>query len=352
MPKKTYIMYSSATNVTGEKLQEELGIDGGTNLPKEKYDILIGWGVKTKGALGTKVGGAKCTIINHPDLIRSNRNKFAILSVLRNAGVNVKDTASSDDILAVIANENNPIQLPVIGRRNFHQGGRNFWTCLTKTQVDAAIKCENGAQYFQSVIDIQDEYRLHIMNGELIYAQRKVKRNGAKANMDAFVDQHKEKLSAMAEKQDVVMDDNTVNYVLEKMSKTHQHPDMIVRSNFRGWKFSHVADKNVKKELLEEAKKALKAVGLEFGAVDCAIDADGKAWIIEVNSGPGLEASSLKQYVDAFRKIIDGKDKTKKSAKGSKEALKAKLELFKDLVDVVDDDKDADVLAKLWDKLG
>ena len=62
---------------------------------------------------------------------------------------------------------------------------------------------------------------------------------------------------------------------------------------------------NVNKGLADEAIKAVAALGLQFGAVDCCLDTDDKPWIIEVNTGPGLEGTAFKNYVAAFSKMIN-----------------------------------------------
>ena len=48
------------------------------------------------------------------------------------------------------------------------------------------------------------------------------------------------------------------------------------------------------------ALAAVRAIGLDFGAVDCATSHDGGAFIIEVNTGPGLQGVALERYTAAF----------------------------------------------------
>ena len=80
-----YVMYSGATDVTGEAIKQSLKAEGGQELPKKTYDIFIGWGAKTKGAVKIQAKH----ILNHPDNIRSNRNKFEALKKLSKAGITV-----------------------------------------------------------------------------------------------------------------------------------------------------------------------------------------------------------------------------------------------------------------------
>jgi hypothetical protein len=131
--------------------------------------------------------------------------------------------------------------------------------------------------------------------------------------------------------------------------------------------------------LEQTAVAALKAVGLDFGAVDCCIDTAGKVWIIEINSGPGLDGTAFEAYIAAFKKkfaeIAAANEKAKaptttaakKPAKAdekkfmdelvgkvnkatNKTSLKAKVALMADMVDNADDEE-AHVLANVFKKM-
>ncbi len=54
------------------------------------------------------------------------------------------------------------------------------------------------------------------------------------------------------------------------------------------------------------AVNACRALGLDFGAVDMMTDQEGNFYILEVNTAPGLEATTLARYTDAFHKISRG----------------------------------------------
>ena len=352
-----YIYYSGATDVTGKKLQDALGITGGADKPADKK-LVIGWGAKTKKNMTFPAG---VDVMNHPNQIKDNRNKFTTLQTLAASKVNVAKFVDAEHVKASLKNKDG-VSLPLVGRTNFHQGGKGFWLCLTMTHLDNAIK--EGAQYFQNYIDIVDEYRLHIFEGECIYAVKKVKRDNME---EAFIEQHGEKIKNIANKQNKIMDEDTLQYALGRLAKGTPNPDMIIRSNTRGWKFSHV--KKPDANLVAEAVKALAAIKLNFGAVDCCIDADGKVWIIEINSGPGLQGTPFDAYVAAFEKVIASKGKpevkkapakkvpAKKAAVvngaggGDKKALmRSKLDLMNEMLEVADDDE-VDAIQSLWTKM-
>lgn len=360
-----FIYYSGATDKTGQALQEALGITGGKSLPTDKKKLIIGWGAKTKKDLNL---GAGVKALNHPDAIKKNRNKLASLEAMKTAQVPVADFVSADGVVAAINNNSSPINLPLVGRTKYHQGGTGFWLCITPSHVQKAI--QDGAQYFQNFLDIKDEYRLHIVQGKLIYAQKKVPRESK--DMGAhFVEQYGDKVKTLAEKKSQQLDDTTMNNVLAAMAERVQpNPDMIIRSNMRGWRFSNVKLTNISKELLDAAVNALAAINLDFGAVDCATLENGGVAIIEVNSGPGLQGTPFNKYVETFEAAIkevlapakttvkkvaavsskgttEKKDSSKAASGSAKAALLAQAEIMATLADECTEEE-AVALQGVW----
>lgn len=294
-----HLRFSGATDVTGKALAERLGLDSGKTKPRNA-DVAIGWGCKTKDDVSFP---ADTKVLNHPNAIRDNRNKQHTLNVLvenRNTKSSIAKHVDADDVIGALAavRGRNNISLPIIGRTRMHQGGKGFWLCVNESQVRAAIA--EGAHYFQEFIDIKQEYRLHVFCGVVIYAQKKVEN----ASVEGWVAQRKEKIKAFAEKKDADINEDTMDFVLRRLVKEAVLPDRIVRSNMRGWKFSSVRPDNINEALKNAAIASVAAVGLDFGAVDCALGQDDAAWIIEINSGPGLQGSSLDAYVSAFEAKI------------------------------------------------
>jgi glutathione synthase/RimK-type ligase-like ATP-grasp enzyme len=366
MKDKVYMWYSGATDKTGKALVDALKISGGTEKPTG-MEVIIGWGTKTSKDVapltGTKV------ILNHPNQVRRNRNKYSALMAMSAAKIAVADFVSAGGVLDALNNKDGKIKLPLVGRSSFHQGGQDFWLCLTKNHVAMAI--QNGADYFQNFIDIKDEYRLHIMDGQLIYAQKKTIRD----NMaEAFIEQTIDNVKNAAERKGTKLDDATLKLAAEQLSKKQQgHADMIIRSNTRGYRFVSVKEGSVNKDLLIEAKGALNALELQFGAVDCCIDTEGKAWVIEVNTGPGLDGASFDVYKAKFAELLDKAlnppkkvivktgvkqpvqplDKitlAKGPTQGKKEALIAKAKIMQDMASVASDEE-MDVIENVFAKM-
>lgn len=304
MHKDVYIFYSGATDKTGGLLAEALKIQGGIKSPGTGQKVVIGWGAKTKDNINL----GKATVLNHPNKIRDNRNKLTALQVMEAAKVNVAPFIPAENVLAELSKKKGArVSLPLIARTNYHQGGANFFTCLTRTHVEETIAILNGKLgkkgYFQDYIDVKAEYRLHVMGDKVIYAQHKVPRSNMK---EAHVEDQMDKIKRMAEKKGVTLDDNSLKFAMEYQGDKIASPDLIIKSNTRGYKFSSIKPGNVNKALADEAIKGVKALGLQFGAVDCVLDSAGKAWVIEVNTGPGLEGTAFKNYVEAFTETING----------------------------------------------
>jgi len=118
------------------------------------------------------------------------------------------------------------------------------------------------APLYTKYIKKQDEYRVHVVDGEVIDIQQK-----------------KRKLEVPSEE---------VNYQ--------------IRNHHNGWVFARdgvVCPSAVS----DSAIAAVRALGLDFGAVDIGYNVHrGKAVVYEVNTAPGLEGTTLDKYYAAMLK--------------------------------------------------
>lgn len=150
----------------------------------------------------------------------------------------------------------NNLPYPIVGRPDTHTKGRGFWRCNNVRDVlraKAGTRRKRAATHFMEYIDAPREYRVHIFKGKSIRISEK-----------AFTDETKK----------------------EYTTAKPQHPVKHVR---------------------EAAKKAVAAVGLDFGAVDVLAN-DEQAWVLEVNAAPGLGGSMPQLYVDTFTKWLEEQD--------------------------------------------
>jgi glutathione synthase/RimK-type ligase-like ATP-grasp enzyme len=348
MAKNPYLFYSTATDATGKALADALKISGGTKNPPRDADLIIGWGTKIEDNFSPAKG---VKVLNSPNAIKGNRNKLAALMVMQKAGVNVAPFVADDKMLDEMKKAKPSVSVPCIARTCYHQGGAGFFVCLTKTHVADTLKNLRDVLgkkgYFQAYIDVKDEYRIHVFGTKIICAAKKVKRDNMEA---AYVEQQVEKIKASADKKKAALDDATLKFALEQQAKKLGGADNIIKSNTRGYKFSPTDITKLNKSLAEEAVKSVAAIGLDFGAVDCVLDVDGKAWVLEVNSGPGLEGTAFDTYVTAFKKYMAAEKEIATAAVGRKEAVigkvvtgaktvsaAEKLRVLADLLDVADE---------------
>lgn len=115
----------------------------------------------------------------------------------------------------------------------------------------------------------QDEYRIHVgrMRGEyiIISIQRKAKRAGFEG----------------------------ANFQI----RNHDNGFVYVRDGV-----------NPPEDVIQQARDALEACGLDFGAVDVIWNNHRReAYVLEINTAPGLEGTTIEHYAQFFRRAMDAR---------------------------------------------
>jgi hypothetical protein len=89
--------------------------------------------------------------------------------------------------------------------------------------------------------------------------------------------------------------------ITQKKRKRDEVQNEYVRNRKNGWIFAR-QDLKIPNNLEELALKTLKELELDFGAVDIIYDLDEKKLkVLEVNTAPGLEGTTLLKYVEMFK---------------------------------------------------
>jgi hypothetical protein len=92
----------------------------------------------------------------------------------------------------------------------------------------------------------------------------------------------------------------------QKMPRT-ETPHPWVRSYDGGWKISYEGFASTK-AMRALAKRAVVALGLQFGAVDIGQKADNSLIILEVNRAPGMDPLTVASYAAAVQSWIESGD--------------------------------------------
>ena len=100
--------------------------------------------------------------------------------------------------------------------------------------------------------------------------------------------------------------DGMVLDVQQKKKRTNvvfSGDDRYIRNHKNGWTFcrNNVVAPN---EVLDQAKKSVKALRLDFGAVDIGWHSTYGVGVYEVNTAPGLDGQTLINYANAFRNLL------------------------------------------------
>lgn len=120
------------------------------------------------------------------------------------------------------------------------------------------------APLYTVYIKKEHEYRIHIHAGQIFFEQRKAR------NKD--------------------IPDEQVNWA--------------VRNHANGFIYAN-QDLDIPECVREAAKACMKVVGMDFGAVDVLYNAKkNKAYVLEINSSPGLSGTTLEKYTEQFRKYL------------------------------------------------
>jgi hypothetical protein len=80
-------------------------------------------------------------------------------------------------------------------------------------------------------------------------------------------------------------------------------PRYWIRTHSNGWIYAREGAKLTDSEKAT-AVLAVRALGLDYGAVDMRVRAGGGCAVLEVNSAPGITGSTLDSYEEAFKNIL------------------------------------------------
>ncbi len=94
---------------------------------------------------------------------------------------------------------------------------------------------------------------------------------------------------------------NKILDVTKKRRRNNIDRNDYIKNLSNGWVYCREGIE-IPDNLLEVAKKAVAGLGLDFGAVDL-LYRKGEAYVLEINTAPGLQGTTLAKYVNEFNNL-------------------------------------------------
>lgn len=258
-------VYSARISDGARELAAAMGVkrikrDGGTFRGNQTIKV-INW-----GSTNVPANVQTCTIINQPDAIRQASNKLAFFRAVRDLRLRVNDkdfpiipwyTDNRDMAVQELRDNGGEIVCRTVVSGS---GGEGIVIARSEEQVVQA-------PLYTRYIPKNAEYRIHLMR---------------------------------------TRDHYTIIDMQEKARRhDHENPNWQVRNHENGFIYKR-QDINVPDCVKEVAKLVMPATDLDFGAVDVIYNAKrNRAYVLEVNTAPGLEGQTVQSYADAFRRYYE-----------------------------------------------
>lgn len=188
----------------------------------------------------------------NPD-IRNSTNKRVMRELFKEHDVPMPKLLNLEEVrLAVEQGQT------VVGRPDRHTKGRGFWLIRNEADLEKALRGTRkklAATHFMEFVEADHEVRVHIFKGKSIRISEK-------------------------------------SFFFEEYNGKKYRDYTTIKPTIK------------RKRVRRAAKKAVQALGLDFGAVDI-LATDDACYVLEVNAAPGLGGSMPRLYAETFIKWFE-----------------------------------------------
>lgn len=222
------------------------------------------WGSSHIPGWAQRAGNRGVRILNAVDKVNVAANKLSTLRVLKAANVAIPDFTTDMNVARQWVNEGGTVV-----ERHELRGNSGAGIRIVNLDDDSVERIVQSAPLYTKFINKAAEFRVHVFNGQVI------------------------------------------DYIEKKRLPTERRPanfNKYVSSIHQGWVFSRTGIREIP-EVKDVAIKAVRALGLDFGAVDVIYN-EGAPYVLEVNTSPGLSGVTLVKYANAFRRFMGQADLT------------------------------------------
>lgn len=258
----TIIVPYKAGSASAKTLADSLGVKRfNVNNRRSRFlrhGCVINWGNSSTWWLDNVVG----LVLNHPDNVYQASCKRRCFEILGEAGVSIPEVYTSQhDAIQAFPNDGGDNTIIICRTTTTGNSGEGIVIAERPSEVVEA-------PLYTKYIPKQQEYRVHVADGEIIDVQRKAR------NRD--------------------VPDEEINWK--------------IRNTENGFIFMRegITPGTVPPDVLVQSVNAVLALGLDFGAVDVIWNEHrSRAYVLEVNTAPGLEGTTIDRYMDFFLAVMD-----------------------------------------------
>lgn len=194
-------------------------------------------------------------VLNTAEAVNNAANKVNAFNRMRESSVSTVEFTTETRLAREWVSQGHPVYARTV--LNGHSGEGIVIIDNIESFVEAPL-------YTKGIAQQRREFRVHVMNGTIIYVQQKKRREGA--------------------------------------TELPEYSERI-RNHQTGWIYA-TSDIQPNNACLANAVQAVNALGLDFGAVDIITRHDN-AWVLEVNTAPGLSGTTLTTYADNLINLVN-----------------------------------------------
>lgn len=250
---------SESAKLLSERLKIKRLKEEGSLFVAKAGDKIINWGRSTPHTVFDGAG----QVLNRPEAIALASHKvksFLALNAAKADGKEIKIPENTVDRAVAFSWLTQGVDVVVRNIVQGHSGqGIEIHRAADLPLYNVGNKEFPNAPLYTAYIRKAEEYRIHVMNGEVFFIQRK------------------------ARKLDVP--DEDVNWQVRNLEGGFIYANQNV---------------DVEDEAKRYAITAVEALGLDFGAVDILKTKRGNFFVLEVNTACGLAGTTLDKYAEAF----------------------------------------------------
>lgn len=255
--------YRNSNEISGGSLAKLLGIKiySPKSAPRDKNQLKINWGLTSIPWLNND------NILNSPEAVKKSSNKLLCFNSFFTYNLH---------------NPNNPVNyVPFTTDRNLSKQWLTEGKVVCRTLLSASsgrgvVIASNedelvAAPLYTKYTKKKWELRVHILNNRPIHIQQKKRLSTEQLEARGITNCNK-----------------------------------YIRNLENGYIFSSELDVSeaAKNEAVLQSNRAVAALGLDFGAVDVLVTKDDEVFVLEVNTAPGLEGTTLTKYYEAFKREL------------------------------------------------